>query len=111
MLEFIEIVLNLLIEKNHFYKSNKNYSKELKKIHLIIEKMKRNRNYLRQVQNMDMKNTNEIQNIQIKIDKKYYLPYRKVSEKYFLRKNFNDNNFIQNSNENKYLTFNDFMYD
>ena len=111
MLEFIEIVLNLLIEKNHFYKRNKNYSKELKKIHLIIEKMKRNRNYLRQVQNMDMKNTNEIQNIQNKIDKKYYLPYRKVSEKYFLRKNFNDNNFIQNSNENKYLTFNDFMYD
>ena len=111
MLEFIEIVLNLLIEKNHYYQNNKNYSKELKKINVIIDKMKRNRNYLRQVQIMDIKKTDEIQNIQNRIDKNYFLPFRKVSEKYFLRKNINVDNFIQNSKESNSLTINDFMYD
>ena len=111
MLEFIEIVLNLLIEKNHYYQNNKNYSKELKKINVIIDKMKRNRNYLRQVQIMDIKKTDEIQNIQNRIDKNYFLPFRKVSEKYFLRKNINVDNFIQNSKENNSLTYNDILYD
>ena len=111
MLEFIEIVLNLLFEKYHYYKNNKSYSKVLKKINVMIDKMKRNRSYLRQIQIMDSRNTDEIQNIRYRMDKKYFLPYRKVSEKYFLRKNINVDNFIQNSKESNSLTINDFMYD
>ena len=110
MLEFIESVLNILIEKYNYYKNNKIYAIEFKKVTTMIDKNNKHKNYLKQVQIMEEKSFEVIRNIQKRMNKKYILPYRKVDCKYFTNKKFDYLNLSQKTKEHS-LTFYDFMHE
>ena len=110
MLEFIESVLNILIEKYNYYKNNKIYAIEFKKVTTMIDKINKHKNYLKQVQIMEEKSFEVIRNIQKRMNKKYVLPYRKVDCKYFTNKKFNYLNLSPKTKEHS-LTFYDFMHE
>ena len=110
MLEFIENVFNILIEKYNKYKNDKkNYSKFKKAVSIVEESNKYKKN-LRQIELMKAKRFEVIEKIQKRINKKYFLPFRRVENNYTTKINFETVNLSEKTKENP-LTLNDFMYD
>ena len=110
MLEFIENVFNILIQKYNKYKNNKKYHLKFKKAISIVEESNKHKKNLRQIELMKEKRFEVIQKIQNRINKKYFLPFRRVENNYTTKINFETVNGSEKTKENP-LTLNDFMYD
>ena len=110
MLEYIEIILNILIEINNKYKNDKNLNKEFKKANINVEHYNRHKKYLKQIEDLKEKRNDVIQKIQKRINKKFFLPHRRMNHNYRTKNKFDLDNLSQ-KNKEAYLTLNDFMYD
>jgi hypothetical protein len=110
MLEYIEIILNILIEINNKYKNDKNLNKEFKKANINVEHYNRHKKYLKQIEDLKEKRNDVIQKIQKRINKKFFLPHRRMNHNFRTKNKFELDNLSQ-KNKEAYLTLNDFMYD
>ena len=110
MLEYIEIILNILIEINNKYKNDKNLNKEFKKANINVEHYNRHKKYLKQIEDLKEKRNDVIQKIQKRINKKFFLPHRRMNHNFRTKNKFDLDNLSQ-KNKEAYLTLNDFMYD
>ena len=110
MLEYIEIILNILIEINNKYKNDKNLNTEYKKANINVEHYNRHKKYLKQIEDLKEKRNDVIQKIQKRINKNFFLPYRRMNHNFRTKNKFELDNLSQ-KNKEAYLTLNDFMYD
>ncbi len=78
MLECIEEFINYLINKNKNYKKNNILYMQFKNAMGVVEDENKQKKYIRQMEIMKEKRQDIINKIEERINKKYFLPYRKV---------------------------------
>ena len=111
ILEYSEIVINLLLEEKQYYYSNKKLKEQYNIIERAVDKeIKREKIMIQlKIQERDELKRKEI--IKEKINKKFFKYYRKIDYDYF-RKEINKKNRMElNKMENKETRFEDFFYD
>ena len=65
---------------------------------------------LKQIEDLKEKRNDVIQKIQKRINKNFFLPYRRMNHNFRTKNKFELDNLSQ-KNKEAYLTLNDFMYD
>ena len=110
MLEFIENFFNILIQKYNIYKNDKKYSTKFKKAVLKVEDSNKHKKNLRQIELMKAKRYDVIEKIQKRMNKNYFLPFRRVENTFTTKINFETEKLSQKIKANS-LTLYDFMYD
>ena len=110
MLEFIEEVINDLFHKNQIYKSNPLLFIQFKKAYNVVDHINKERKYIKQMEIMREKRRNVIQKIEERINKKYFLPHRKVAVNFSNKIKKSQVNSLKKENSSS-IELKDFLYD
>ena len=112
MLEFIEQFINYLIFQYRYYKSNPILYIEYKNALSIVDSDNKQRKYLNQIEKMKEKRKEINQKIEERMNKKYFLPYRKVNINYINKiKKDREKLLLYKKEKSASLEIKDFLYD
>ena len=112
MLEFIEQFVNYLIFQYRYYKSNPILFLEYKNALSIVDSDNKQRKYLNQIKKMKEKRKEINKKIEERMNKKYFLPYRKVNINYIDKINKDKEKVLLYKKEKSAsVEIKDFLYD
>lgn len=104
ILEYAELVINLLLEQKKFYYSNEKLKAKYKKILGIVDKENQREKLLLQLKIEEKKELAKREKIKEKMNKKYFKYNRKIDYDYYRK-------FKKTKNEKKEIKLEDFFYD
>jgi hypothetical protein len=111
MLECIEEFVNYLLDKNKYYKKNNILYIQFKNVKSLIEEENKQKKYIRQMEIMKEKRQDIINKIEERINKKYFLPYRKVGVNLIAKITKEKELRLLKRNKSGNLNLKDFLYD
>ena len=112
MLEFIEQFVNYLIFQYRYYKSNPILFLEYKNARSIVDSDNKQRKYLNQIKKMKEKRKEINKKIEDRMNKKYFLPYRKFNINYIDKINKDKEKVLLYKKEKSAsVEIKDFLYD
>ena len=112
MLEFIEQFINYLIFQYRYYKSNPILFLEYKNARSIVDSDNKQRKYLNQIKKMKEKRKEINKKIEDRMNKKYFLPYRKFNINYIDKINKDKEKVLLYKKEKSAsVEIKDFLYD
>ena len=110
ILEYAEIVVNLLLLQKKYYYSNKKLKEKYEKIEEIVDKNIKREKFLIQLKIQEQKDIEKNEKIKEKMKKIYFKYNRKIDLDYFRIGNRN-NKLDNNKIEKRETKFEDFFYD
>lgn len=111
MLEFIEEVINCLLEKNKYYKKNPYLLQQFKEVLFLIDRKNKQKNSVLQKQILTQKRQEVIKQIEKRINKRYFIFQRKINIDYINSKNKKEKSKSLKKEKSKSLDIKDFMFD
>ena len=111
ILEYAELVINLLLVQKKYYYSNNKLKEKYEKIEEIVDKDIKREKFLLLLKIEEQKEIEKSEKVKEKMNKKYFKYNRKIDLDYFRRETNNKNKINLNKIEKKETKFEDFFYD
>ena len=111
ILQYAEIVIDLLLVEKKYYYSNQKLKKTYEKIEDIIDKEIKREKFLIQLKIQEQKDIEKNEKIKEKMKKIYFKYNRKIDFDYFRNYQNKKNKFEKNKIDKRETKFEDFFYD